>query len=125
MILFEQCDKATKAKIALGRNYTVDHQVGRLIKFLNRLRTICFSSNNGSLSYAPYKQVVAVKLLHKYSNNKPYDLRGFKEEVKIKYDAVKATTGKFPNVTAVIMILLAAVAPAIDWAGYCALTPDK
>ena len=32
---------------------------------------------------------------------------------------------KFPNGTAAMMALLGAVAPAIDWAGYCALTPDK
>ena len=66
-----------------------------------------------------------MKTLNNYSNNKPHDPHGFKEEVKIKYFAVKVITGKFPNGTAVMMILFAAVAPAIDWAEYYALTPDK
>ena len=109
-IIFGQCDKATKTKISLGTNYAADRQAGKLIAFLNQLRTICFSSDNAGLSYAPYKQGVAVKLLNNYSNNKPHDPHSFKEEVKIKYNI----TGKFPNVTAVMMALLAAAAPAID-----------
>ena len=63
--------------------------------------------------------------MNNYSNNKPHDPHGFKEEVKIKYDAVKAITGKFPNGTAAMTALLAAAPPVIDWAEYCALTPDK
>ena len=31
-----------------------------------------------------------MKLMNNYSNNKPHNPHGFKEEVKIKYDAVKA-----------------------------------
>ena len=84
-----------------------------------------FGSNNNGLSYTPYKQVIAVKSLNNFSNNKPHDPRGFKEEVKIKYNTVKEITRNFPNGTAVMMVLLAAAAPAIDWAGYCALTPDE
>ena len=48
-----------------------------------------------------------------------------KKEVKIKYNAVKAITGKFPNGTAAMMTLLTAVAPPLDLAAYCALTPDE
>ena len=69
-IIFRQCDKATKTKVALGTKYTADHQAGRLVKFLNQLRTICFGSNEDGVSYAPYKQVVAVKLLNNYNNKK-------------------------------------------------------
>ena len=103
----------------------MDRQAGRLIEFLKRLRTVCVGSNDGGLSYAPYKQVVAVKSLNNFSNNKPHDPHGFKEEVKIKYDSVKAITGKFPNETAAMMTLLTAVAPPLDLAAYCALTPDE
>ena len=110
-IIFGQYDEATKTKIILIMNYAVDRQTGRLTKFPNRLHTICFDSNNSSLSYAPYKQVVAVKSLNNYSNNKPYDPHSFKEEVKIKYNAVKVITGKFSNGTAAMMVLLAAVVP--------------
>ena len=60
-----------------------------------------------------------------YSNNKPHDPHSFKAKAKVKYDTVKAITGKFPNVTAAMMTLLAAAVPPIYWIGYCALTPDK
>ena len=46
-------------------------------------------------------------------------------EVKIKYDSVKAITGKFPNGIAAMMALLAVVTQAIEWVGYFVLTPDK
>ena len=48
-----------------------------------------------------------------------------KEEVKIKYDSVKAITGKFPNGTATMMTLLTENAPPRDGAYYCGITPDK
>ena len=63
--------------------------------------------------------------MHNYSKNKPHDPHGFKEEVKIKYNAVKAVAGNFLNGTATMMELLAATAPPIDLAGYCQLTLPK
>ena len=33
--------------------------------------------------------------------------------------------GRFPNGIAVMIKLLRAVVPSIDWAGYCQLTPTK
>ena len=60
-----------------------------------------------------------------FSNSKPRDTHGFKEEVKIKYDSVKAITGRFSNGTAVTMILLAAETVPLDWIAYCGLTLDK
>ena len=126
MIIFGQCNEATKTKIALRRTYVTDRQAGRLIEFLNQLYTVSFGSNNSGLSYEPYKQVVAVKLMNNYTNNKPNDPRGFKEQVKIKYEVTKAVAGKFPNGTAALMELLSRVQPvALDWAGYWALTPDE
>ena len=121
-ILFGQCDEATKTKIALGATYAADRQAGSLIAFLERLRTVCFGSDDGGLSYGPYKQVVAVKLMNNYTNNEPNDPHGFKEQVKIKYKGIKAIVGKFPNGTAALMELLSNSQPtALDWAGYCAL----
>ena len=108
-----QCNKTTKIKIALGATYKADRQVGRLIEFLNQLRTICFGSDNGDLSYRPYKQVVVVKLMNNYSNNKPHDPHGFKEKIKVKHNAVKAIAGRFPNGTAVLMALLKQNVPAL------------
>ena len=112
-IIFRQYDKATKTKIALGTNYEADCQAGRLINFLNQLHTVCFGSDDGCLSYRPYKQVVAVNLMNNYNNNKPHDPHGFKEEVKTKYDAVKVIAGRFPNETATMMALLEQNVPAL------------
>ena len=77
-ILFRQCDGATKTKIPLGATDAADHQVGSLIAFIKRMRTVCFGSDDGGLSYGPYKQVVAIKSMNNYTNNKPYDPHGFK-----------------------------------------------
>ena len=92
----------------------MDRQGGNLIELL---------SDNGGLSFGPYKQVEAVKSMNNYSNNKPHDPHSFKEEVKIKYDDVNAVVGKFPNRTGAMIVLLGAERLAIDWARYCLLTP--
>ena len=60
--------------------------------------------------------------MNSYSNNKPHDPQGFKEEVNIKYNAVKAVVRKFPNGTGVMIELLRAEVPTLDWVNYCALT---
>ena len=66
-----------------------------------------------------------MKLLNNFSNNKWYNPHVYKEEVKIKYDSVKAIAGKFPNGIAQNMTLLTMTPPPLDWATYCALTPTE
>ena len=61
--------------------------------------------------------------MYKYSNNKPHDPHGFKEETKIKFDAIKAVAENFSKGTGAMIKLLERERPAVDWAGYCALTP--
>ena len=57
--------------------------------------------------------------MNNYTNNKPNDPHGFKEQVKIKYEATKAIARKFPNGTAALMELLSNAQPAVlDWAGF-------
>ena len=86
------------------------------------MRTVCFGGDVGGLPYGPYKQVVVIKLLNSYTNNKPQDPHGFKEQVKIKYDNTKATAGKFPNGTVALTEILSNTLTApLNWAGYCAL----
>ena len=63
--------------------------------------------------------------MNNFSTNQPYDPHGYKEEVKIKYGSVRAIVEKFPNGTAVMMVLMAAETIPLDWAAYCALIPDK
>ena len=52
--------------------------------------------------------------MNNYSNNKPRDPNGFKEEVKIKYHVVNAVAGRFPHGTRAMMDLLGAAIPPID-----------
>ena len=126
MIIFGQCDEATKTKIALRATYIVDRQAENFIKFIKQLHTVCFGGDDGGLSYGPYEQVVAVKSMNNYINNEPYDPHGFKEQVKIKFKATKAIVGRFPYRTAALMELLSTTQSiALDWAAYCALPADK
>ena len=120
-IIFGQCDKATTTEIALGANYKRDSQAGRLIEFLNQILIVCFGSNDRGLSYSFYKQVIAVKWIKNYGNNKPYDPHGFIEEVKIKNNAVKIVAGRFSNETAAMMALLKAEVPALTWIDHCVM----
>ena len=121
-ILFRQYDEATKTKIALRVTYATDRQAERLLAFIKQICTVCFGNDDGGLSYGPYKQVVAIKLLNTYTNNKHPDPHAFKEQVKIKYEATKAIAEKFPNGTAALTELLRNAHPAaLDWAVYCIL----
>ena len=52
-IIYGQCNKTTKTKIALGRLYDADCQDGNLIKLLKQVRAVCFGRDNGGLSYGP------------------------------------------------------------------------
>ena len=51
---------------------------------------------------------MAVKSLNNFTNVKPNDPHGFKEDLKIKYDAVLAVVGEFPNSSGPMMELLKA-----------------
>ena len=83
-IISGQCNDAKLTELAPGTRYAVDCDKGNLIKFLDRLKCICYKSDDGNLSYKAYKVVVVVKSLHNFLNPKPDDHHGFKEEVKIK-----------------------------------------
>ena len=122
----QEYSKFLQDNFGLGDNYTEDHDEGRLLAFIERLRAICFGGDNGGLSYQSYNQVVAIKSFKIYTNNKVHDPNGFKDQVKIKYEAIKATVGRFPNGTAILMHLLSNDEPdAFDWDGYCALPAER
>ena len=105
-IIYGQCDDATRTKIALGDNYEIFWRDAELIRFLKIVQKVCYGSDDGGLSFKPYKNVVVVKSLNNFSNDKPNDPHGFKEELKIKYDVVLAIVGKLPNGTGPILDLL-------------------
>ena len=124
-ILVGQCDTATKTKISSGANYTEDHNAGRLLAFIERMRSICFGGDSGGLSYGPNIRVVAIKSLNTYTNNNPNDPHGFKEQVKIKFEATKAIVGRFSNGITALTHLLSKAEPALDWDDYCALPEEE
>ena len=105
-IICGQCSNASLSELALEANYATNCDDGNIINFLHRLEVICYESNNGGLSHKPYKIAVTVKVLHNYTNLKPSDPRGFKEELKVKYKATLAVIGTFPNKTRVMERLL-------------------
>ena len=117
--IYRQCNKATKTEIDIRTTYKVNYQDGNIIKFLKRVYTVCFGSDDRGLSFRPYKQVVLVKFLNNFSNNKPHDPHGFEEEIKIKSDIVKAVVEKFQNRTGEMMKLLKAYPMPVTWANYC------
>ena len=65
---------------------------------------------------------MSVKSLKNFSNTKPNDPHGFKEELKIRYNAVLAVVGKFLNRTGAMMELLKAEPKPLTWANYCAMS---
>ena len=105
-IIYGQCYDATRTNIVPGGTYEADLEAGNTINVLKQLCTVCYGSVNGALSFKLYKQVVSAKSLNNFSNTKLHDLYSFKEELKIKYDAVLAVVRKFPNRIGIMMELL-------------------
>ena len=60
-IIYEQCDDPTRTEISLGTNYEIVCADGELINFLTILQIVCYKSDDGGLSFEPYKNVVVVK----------------------------------------------------------------
>ena len=83
------------------------------MRFLAILQIVCYRSDDGGLSFKPDKNIVVVKSLNNFSNAKPNNPHRFKEELEIKYDAVLAVVGKFPNGTGPMLELLTAEVPAL------------
>ena len=62
-VTFEQCNDATRTKIAFSAFYDADREAGELIKFFTRIHTVCNQSNNGSLIFGGH---VAEIVEHKF-----------------------------------------------------------
>ena len=63
------------------------------------LNKIAYGTDDGGMSFLPYKAALAVKSLNNFSNPKPSDPHHFKEELKTKFQATLAITNRFPNGT--------------------------
>ena len=121
-IIYGQCDNTTRTEIALSDNYKIIRHDVELIRFLEIVQTVCYGSDDGGLSFKPYKNILVVKSLNNFSNAKLNDPHRFKEELKIKYDAILAVIGIFPDGTGPMLALLAPEATPLDWDNYCGMT---
>ena len=111
-IIFGKCNKAIKTKLLLERvlqrtakqedslisltKHAIFVLVAKMLPIIHALQASC-----------------SIEVVAQLQSNKLHDPHDFKEEVKIKYNAIKAIYRKFPDV-AVMMTLLAAAAPPID-----------
>lgn len=93
-LILGQYDKAMLTKLALQSTYNVNCNNGNLVLFLDGLRVVYYQNNDDKLSYEPYKMIVVIKLLRNFTNSTPKDPRGYKETVKVKYNATTAIVWK-------------------------------
>ena len=99
-LIMGQLDEGTSNELELSPGYKKAIEDGDILNIIRNLRAICYGNYDGGLSYTPYKAVVAVKSLNNYQPpNKYTDPHVFKEEIKTKYQATLAMTGRFPNGT--------------------------
>ena len=59
-IVYGQCDDASQTEITLNPDYKTNCKDGNLIKFLKRVRTVCYGSKDRGFSFKPYKNVVVL-----------------------------------------------------------------
>ena len=100
-IIYGQCDDATRTEISIGARYKDICDDAEIINFLALVQKVCFGSNDGGLSFKPHKITVAIK--------------------SIKYEAVLAVVGKFPNGTGSMLEVLKVETPPRDWDDYCTM----
>ena len=50
-IILNQCDEATRTKIALSTSYEDNFEAEKLIKFLARVYTVCNVTNDGDILF--------------------------------------------------------------------------
>ena len=67
-VVWGQLDDDTQAQMELATDYATYQKDGDIIGFLRLLCDICNGSDDGGLSYHPFKAMVAIKLLNLYSS---------------------------------------------------------
>ena len=67
---------------------------------------IANGSNDGGLSYHPFKVVAALKSLNLFSSQDVTNVHYFKKELRVKYKATKAICGKFPFGTNILVFVM-------------------
>ena len=111
-------DEAILTKLALGNKYESDHKDRNYVNFLEQLQFICYQNDGGGLSYNLYKGVIATKSLLNFTNFRPKNSHRYEEELKIKFNAMTAIAGKFPNGKGFPDYLLAKEVAPLSWNDY-------
>ena len=126
-MLWGQLDDDTQAQMELVASYAKARKDGDIVAFLKLLRDICNGSDDGGLSYHPFKVIAAMKALCNFTNPDVSNPHVFKKELRTKYHATKAICGSFPFGTAILLFILQTPAlggdPVNTLDRYYALTP--
>jgi len=105
-MIWGQLDDDTQAQMILVASYAQARKDGDIVTFLELLRDICNGSDDGGLSYQPFKVIVAIKGVCNFTNPDVSNPHLYKKELKIKYDAMKAICGKFPFGTETLVFVM-------------------
>ena len=81
--VWSQLDDDTQAQMELSTNYDTHQEDGNIVEFLKLLRNICNGSDNGGLSYQPFKVASALKSLNLFSNQDVSNIHYFTKELKV------------------------------------------
>ena len=105
-MIWGQLDDDTQAQMELVASYAKARKDGDIVAFLKLLRDICNGSDDGGLSYSPFKVIVALKGLCNYTNSDVRNPHVYKKELRTKYHATKAICGSFPFGTKILLYVL-------------------
>lgn len=105
-VVWGQLDDDTQAQMELATDYAKHRKDGNIVGFLGSLRDICNGSDDGGLSYHPFKAMVAIKSLNLFSSQDVSNIHYFKKELKTKFEATKAICSKFPFGTGILVFAI-------------------
>lgn len=96
-IIWGQIDDGTRNELDIFKGYKEEmaKKYVNIITILNMINAICNGNADGGLSYPPYKNAVALRNITNYVNPKVEDPHHFKTELKTKFQALLASSGKF------------------------------
>ena len=95
-MIWGQLDDDTQAQMILVASYAQARKDGDIVTFLQSLRDICNGSDDGGLSYQPFKAIVAIKGVCNFTNPDVSNPHVYKKELRTKYEAMKAVAGRLP-----------------------------
>lgn len=100
-VVRSQLDEGRRNELDLYKGYkeTMAEKNKDVITILDMLGAICHENDDDGLSFAPYKNTVALWNIRNYVNPKVEDPCYYKDEIKTKFQATLALSGRFPNGT--------------------------